>query len=363
MLKNEYKGRFCDLFNGGYMNILSKNQCLSKCDFDHINSSDRANKYIDILPFSAVIENNLGFDLHEQTFDDSDIKQKMFYISECIKTGITKIFDVSQNYLLSAKAFLKFDLDVCIGVWLFPEQDITKKLIDEKIKSVFDINNNVSVALVLDNVLLYNEEQISAVVNYAKNNNLYIYTSIAQTLEDVGEYDKETGMSPILYLESLGILDRKCVLGGCSYLEKDDIELLSSYGVKICVMPSKQMSNGDCLPPVYSMLMRGLEICVGFDDKFMPDIFREIHLITCSQSSTLNINNAIAKDDLINCFQIPIISALGASNLEKDYCRINIAKLLDFKSDDRTKISSFIEKGDIIEVVENGKICYDFTKK
>lgn len=334
----------------------------SKHDSDCYLEIDQFNN-VKISPFSAVVENNFGLDVDKQRFVNSDIAQKKFFISECIKTGITNFFDISKDYLLSAKAYLSFDLDVCIGIWLYPDQDISKQYIDGVIQSVYNTNNNVSVALVLDSVLMYNEEQIAVVVNYAKNNNIYIYTNISQTLEEVGAYDKETGMSPIQYLESMGILDRKCILGGCSYLEKDDIDLLSLYDVMICVMPSKQMSNGECLPPVYSMLMRGLQICIGLDDNLLPDVFREIHLITCNQSSTLNIKGAINNDVLIKCFQNPIISFDNNGISEENFCEISITKMLEFKNFDRTKISSFFEKENILKVVKNSKICYNLAKK
>lgn len=334
----------------------------SKHDADCYLEIDQFNN-VKISPFSAVVENDFGLDVEKQRFVDSDIAQKKFFISECIKTGITNFFDTSKDYLLSAKAYLGFDLDVCIGVWLFPDQDITKQYIDSVIKSVYNTNNNVKVALVLDSVLLYNEEQIATVVNYAKNNNICIYTNISQTLEEVGAYDKETGMSPIQYLESLGILDRKCILGGCSYLEKDDIDLLSLYDVMICVMPSKQMSNGECLPPVYSMLMRGLQICIGIDDNWLPDVFREIHLITCNQSSTLNIKDAINKDVLIKCFQNPIVSIDNNGKCDESFCEISIAKMLKFNNFDRIKIASCFEKENILKVVKNGIICYNLAKK
>lgn len=340
--------------NGKYVNVESDSDT---------NLAIDTNDCIAIKTFSAVVENTFAQNAGDM-YDANDIIKKKRFVAECIRSGITQIFDVSPNYILSANVYKDFDLDVCIGITLYPQDDITNEYIDNCVNRVLEIGDKTEIAIVLENVVLYNEEQISVVVNYAKNNDLYIYTNVSQTLDEVGECDKLIGMSPIYYLESLGILDRKCILGGCVYLDKDEIELLKSYDVSVCVLPTKNMYLGDGIAPIYSILNHGLHLCVGITDQTSPDIFKEMHLINCSQSGILNIANAVDKHMLFECFQNPIIQTTYVfdDNCLRDYFVVEIKDYVSFVSDDWTKMVDHINKENVVYVVKNSKLCYKKCK-
>ncbi len=313
------------------------------------NSED----YVVSKTFSAVIENKFAQN-ENNTYSPLEYKQKKYFITECIKSGITNFFDVSPNYILSADVYAELNQDACIGVRLYPQDDITDEYINECTNLIKNKKPNASVALVVDNITLYSEEQIMAVVNFAKCNNMYIYTNVSMTLDEVGECDKMTGMSPIYYLESLGVLDRKCVLGGCVYLDKDEIELLNSYNTKVCVRPSTDMLEGNGIAPIYSMIGHGLDLCIGIGDDTTPDILKELDLITCTQSGVLNIQNAISKSTLFEIVEKPIID-FDCNSVQK-YIVYDASYGKNFVGAEMTKIVNYLNKDNLKYVIINGEI-------
>lgn len=322
-------------------------------------NDDNSENYVVSKTFSAVIENKFAQN-ENNTYTSNEYKQKKQYVSECIKSGITNFFDVSPNYILSADVYAELNLDACIGVRLYPQDDITDDYINECIKLVKNKKPNASVALIVDNITLYSEEQIMAVVNFAKCNNMYIYTNVSMTLDEVGECDKMTGMSPIYYLESMGVLDRKCILGGCVYLDKDEIVLLNSYNAKVCVRPSTDMLSGHGIAPIYSMIGHNLDLCIGIGDDTTPDIFKELDLIACTQSGLLNIQNAVSKMTLFEFIEKPIMD-FDCNSVQK-YIVYDTSYGRNFVNVEMTKIVNYINKDNLNYVIINGEIYQKSSK-
>ena len=336
--------------------ILKNVQCYCDekvvCKDIEISDFDNAEKYNDLLcvkSFSAVVENNLI----EEKLEDK-VRLKKQFVSECIKNGITRIIDVSRDSLLSAKVYMDYDIDIFLAVKLFPDENIDEKVVDNKIAEIKRINNRASTILAFDSVFDFNEDQITEIVKYAKKHNMHIYTKISQSLDEVGECDKIYNMSPVEYLESLGILDRKCIIGGCEYLDKEDLELLQNYDCTLCLSVSDDLVKGVGFAPIYSMLNKGLKICVGLKDDVRPNIFREMFLLTHTQSAVLNIPNLIKPDAIISTIQRSIIDEDKAD--KDDFILIKN----DYNTADNigTKIVNNTNPNDIVLVVKNNKICY-----
>lgn len=85
-----------------------------------------------------------------------------------------------------------------------------------------------------------------------------------------GQYERDqilrqSGLTPIRWLESLGVaLDRATIIHGC-WLEDDDIRLMGERDVRLVYNPASNMFLGDGVTRVPDMLAAGVKIGLGSD--------------------------------------------------------------------------------------------------
>ena len=170
----------------------------------------------------------------------------------------------------------------------------------------------------------------------------------------MGECDKLYNMSPVEFLESMGILDRKCIIAGCEYLEKDEMLILKNYDSTICLNVSNAFIEGVGFAPIYSMLNHNINICVGLTDSARPNIFREMFLLAHTQSAVLNIPHLLKIKSIIDIVQNNIIN----DELKDENDLIIIENDYKTQNDIGTKIVNDTNVENILFVIKNNKICY-----
>ncbi len=82
------------------------------------------------------------------------------------------------------------------------------------------------------------------------------------------EYDKflaETGLSPVEYLDSLGVLDRNTVAVHAVCLSEKDIEIIAKRGIGISHNPKSNLKLANGFSPVSQLLKAGVKIGLGTD--------------------------------------------------------------------------------------------------
>lgn len=85
-----------------------------------------------------------------------------------------------------------------------------------------------------------------------------------------GRYERDMireryGMTPVRWLESLGVaLDRLTLIHGC-WLEDDDIQLMAARDARLVYNPASNMFLGDGITPIVRMAETGVTIGLGSD--------------------------------------------------------------------------------------------------
>jgi 5-methylthioadenosine/S-adenosylhomocysteine deaminase len=73
------------------------------------------------------------------------------------------------------------------------------------------------------------------------------------------------GLSPVAYLDSLGVLSERTVMVHCVWVDQRDLEIMRDRGVKVVHNPSANAFLGDGIAPVRQMLELGIPVCLGTD--------------------------------------------------------------------------------------------------
>jgi 5-methylthioadenosine/S-adenosylhomocysteine deaminase len=85
-----------------------------------------------------------------------------------------------------------------------------------------------------------------------------------------GRYEREqslsqNGLSPVAFLDSIGVLSERALMVHCVWVDHDDLALMKDRGVKVVHNPSANAFLGDGIAPVREMLERNIPVCLGTD--------------------------------------------------------------------------------------------------
>ena len=93
--------------------------------------------------------------------------------------------------------------------------------------------------------------------------------------------ERHGGMSPVRYLDSLGLLDERSLLAHCVWVEEEDVELIAARGASVLHCPQSNLKLGSGIAPVARMLEKGVCVTVATDGAASNnnlDMFEEMRL-------------------------------------------------------------------------------------
>ena len=140
---------------------------------------------------------------------------------------------------------------------------------------------------------------------------------------------KETGLSPIAYAESLGLLDVPILIAHCVHVDEEDIRLLARPNVSVVTNPASNMKLGNGFAPVPEMLASGVRVCLGTDGAASNNslnLFHEMGLVTLIHKG--NKKNAVAVS-AAEAFQMATRKGAEALGLAQEIGSIEVGKKAD----------------------------------
>lgn len=293
-------------------------------------------------------------------------------IYEMIKAGITTTVDLYMFPEYVAKAINECGIRGYISVGPEFNKHKTYKQIEKEAQEICKIGGNLVKPIAFAHApYSIDEVEFGELIKYAEKNNIVLSTHVSETLNEVGECHKKTGLTPIGLLESYGFFDHKCLLSHCVQLDKEDISILKNYlnNVSINSNPSSNLYLGSGIAPITAFSKAKINVCLGTDSPASNnslDMFKEMFLVKNLQSGYLNEPNAISSIETLRMATINGAKALGCSNLGA----ISESYLADIIVLDNNAcnlqpqnniISNVVNAGNISNVyltMVNGKILY-----
>ena len=85
-----------------------------------------------------------------------------------------------------------------------------------------------------------------------------------------GRYERDTsmadhGLTPVAYLDSLGVLSERTLAVHSVWVDDRDLDLMREREIRVCHNPSANAFLGDGVAPLRGMLQRGIPVCLGTD--------------------------------------------------------------------------------------------------
>jgi 5-methylthioadenosine/S-adenosylhomocysteine deaminase len=212
------------------------------------------------------------FPLEERFVDEEfALSGSLLACAEMALGGTTTFCDMYFQEKETGKAAEKVGLRAVIGegiVALGEEEDRVwkrKKALTAVLSKEFAGSSLVSVAVEPHSPYTCSADVLQKAKEFARKEKLLYVIHLAETKQELDAFKKEKEMTPVAYLDSLGVLDADTLCAHCVWLEKGDFALLRQRQVKISHCPQSNMKLGSGIAPVARMLHEGLTVSLGTD--------------------------------------------------------------------------------------------------
>lgn len=109
------------------------------------------------------------------------------------------------------------------------------------------------------------KEHLEQVAAAARELDVPVLVHLSETQKEVDGIESEFGMSPVAYLDSVGLLTDRLVAAHCIFVDAADIRLLAQRGVGVSHNIVSNIKAGKGVAPVLAMLAAGVDVGLGTD--------------------------------------------------------------------------------------------------
>lgn len=228
--------------------------------------------YGENLPLQSWLHDRI-FPFEGKLDEDAIYYGMMLGIAESLRFGIVSTTDMYYFCDIMAKAILESGVknNLGRGITNFTDQDIYDLPGFKETKSLYMEYHNAGNGKIKVDVSLHaeytsNPKTVSQLAEYAHSIGANMHVHVSETQAEHEECKKRHGgMTPVKYLNSLGLFDTKTTAAHCVWVEEEDIDILSEKGVTVasCPVSNLKLASGVCNVPL--LLEKGVNVAIGTD--------------------------------------------------------------------------------------------------
>ncbi len=196
-------------------------------------------------------------------------EQTKIAITEMKENGIAAFMDMYFFEDEVAKAAEEMAMTVVLGEGLLDlksqyifDQDLEKtKLLFEKYKN----HPYVKVSVAPHSPYTVSEKNLIVAKNLAKQHSAIYKIHAAESKKEFDESIINYGLTPIAYLDKIGVLDENTVLIHCVWLTDEDIKIIAKRNCKVVHCPLSNLKLGSGIAPIAKLLDAGVIVALGTD--------------------------------------------------------------------------------------------------
>ena len=215
-----------------------------------------------------------------------------------------------------------------------------------------------------------NDSEFKIIQDKIKSLKSPFFTHVSETKKEVEECIKRRGMTPVQYMDSLGLFDYGGGCYHCCYLTDEDVKIFKKHNLSVVTCPGSNSKLASGIAPISRYMKEGLNIGIGTDGPASNnslDMFKEMMLVTNLQKLQLSDPSAVPAYEVL---KMATVGGARAMNL-KDCDILAVGKKADIIEIDLSRpsmqplnniVNNIVYAGgkDIIKMTMiNGKILYD----
>ena len=161
------------------------------------------------------------------------------------------------------------------------------------------------------------EEYLKKIIKIANEKDMDIHVHISESVTEINDCQKDHGCTPVKYLDSLGLFERKTLAAHCVQVTDEDIEILAKKGVSVALNPKSNLKLGNGIAPVKKMYDAGINLCIGTDSAASNNalnMFSEMNYTSMLHKGTNGDSTVISAKD---SFEFATVNGAKALSIDK----------------------------------------------
>ncbi|SEQ89230.1 5-methylthioadenosine/S-adenosylhomocysteine deaminase [Lachnospiraceae bacterium NE2001] len=203
-------------------------------------------------------------------------------VLEYLTSGITSVCDMYLNNAMVSKAMADSGMrSVHCGAVFGGEE--TAESLREDFTSMNQPDSLISFVLGFHAEYSCSKELLGRIAELANELKQPIFTHCSETSREVEECRVRYGMSPVEYLDSIGMFNYGGTLFHGVHVSDNDIEIIKKRGISIVTNPASNLKLASGIAPITRYMQEGINIGIGTDGPASNnclDMFREMFLVT-----------------------------------------------------------------------------------
>lgn len=196
------------------------------------------------------------------------------------------------------------------------------------------------------------EDYLKEIISLAKEMDGVINIHMSETIKEVEDCKRDHHMTPIQYIESIGMLDLHVIAAHCVHMTEDEMDLVKNRNFYPIYNPTSNLKLASGFTPVQKMLDKGIVLGIGTDGDSSnnnQNILEEMHLASVVNKAVTMDPKAVPAMEILKMATIHGAKALG---LDESIGSIEEGKLADLVIFNLNS-SSFTPRNNLISA-----LCY-----
>ena len=226
--------------------------------------------YGDDLPLMAWLEDYIWPVEAQMTAHDVYVGARLACL-EMLRSGTTCFLDMYMHPLETAKAVEEMGLRAHLSYTLFDQGNAERAELDRKRSYEYfdrfkEFSDRITFTLGPHAIYTVSGEQLQFCHQFAVEHNVKIHLHLSETKGEIDECVRQHGLTPVRYLEKLGILSEHLVLAHVVWIDDEEMDLLAKYNVSVVHNPASNLKLASGYAFKYEeMKRRGIRIGIGTD--------------------------------------------------------------------------------------------------
>lgn len=237
--------------------------------------------FADDLPLDEWL-NNRVFPIEAKMSGEDIYELSKLAILEYLSGGITAAFDMYLTPETIADAFNEMGMR-CVQVGAVNNFSQSVELMEQMYQKLNHVSPLHSYHLGFHAEYTCSKELLESVAELAHKYKAPVFTHLAETEGEVAGCRERYGMSPLEFLDSLGMFD----FGGggyhCVHMTPSDLAIMKKRGMYAVTNPASNAKLASGIAPISDYLKEGIPVAIGTDGPASNnclDMFREMFLVT-----------------------------------------------------------------------------------
>ncbi len=237
--------------------------------------------YADDLPLNEWLNHKI-FPVEAKMSKEDIYHLTKLAILEYLTSGITAAFDMYLTPESVADAFEDMGMR-CVQTGAVNNFSQSPEMVEEMYLKLNKKSNLQSYILGFHAEYTCSRELLESIARLAHKYKAPVFTHLAETEGEVAGCKERYGMTPLKFLDSIGMFD----YGGggyhCVHMTEEDIAIMKAKGLFAVTNPGSNTKLASGIAPVSDFLKAGVRVAIGTDGPASNnclDMFREMFLVT-----------------------------------------------------------------------------------